>query len=38
MADHLGRKEIDLDAPLTEERMKELLELAGREMFGAAGA
>lgn len=38
MADDPKKKEIDLDAPLTEDYLKELLEMAGREMFGAKGA
>ena len=38
MADDAKKKDIDLDAPLTEEYLRELLDMAGREMFGAKGA
>ena len=38
MADDAKKKDIDLEAPLTEEYLKELLDMAGREMFGPQGA
>lgn len=33
MADDTNNKEIDLTSPMTEERMRELLEMAAKEMF-----
>lgn len=38
MADNTKKKEVNLNAPLTEDYLKELLDMAGREMFGAQGA
>ena len=38
MADNPKKKEIDLTAPLTDDYMRELLDMAGREMFGPQGA